>query len=282
MKSILLLCYDRPEKLEKCLNSLKKLYRINEYQLIISRQIGSSKKCQKVDQLIRSINWIKTHIRDYIPNEQDSIKTKITANKYTGFSYAFEHLNSNFCVFVEDDSVLGYDFLHFCNSMILKYKNDSFFKAVCGFSIEPKSNNNLFLYSKFRYGIGQAYAITKRQWQRTFKPNWPKQDILLDVHIETEIKKGYVILPAASRLLDIGFGEDASFAANLSQEHINKNKESFVGTSFFEIKNYAYDKYLNFSWRRDCVLYRWYSPITYLFLRILRKTLSLFNIKIKI
>ncbi|RAP32256.1 hypothetical protein DID76_00740 [Candidatus Marinamargulisbacteria bacterium SCGC AG-414-C22] len=66
--------------------------------------------------------------------------------------------------------------------------------------------------------------------------------ILFDVHIETIIKTGYFILPAASRLKDIGAGPDASFSLSTNNDYVNKNIKSFVGTSSFEIKDYTFVK----------------------------------------
>tara|TARA_A100001015_G_scaffold296083_1_gene375855 strand:+ start:2041 stop:2946 length:906 start_codon:yes stop_codon:yes gene_type:complete len=276
MKSIILLCYNRPKKVKECLNALKSAYSIESYELIVSQQIDSSKETQDVTDLISSINWIKVHHRLYKPKKEDSISTKITSNKYNGFSYAFETLQSDFCIFIEDDSVIGFDFLYFCEIMITKYQNDPFFRAVCSFSIESKSDSNLYTYSKFRFGIGQAYGITRKHWFSIFKPSWPKKkNILFDVHIETTIKTGYIILPAASRLKDIGIGPDASFAVSSKNDYVNKNIKSFVGTSSFEIKDYIFDKKLPFHWRQDCIHFSWLSPITYALFRFARKTLSL-------
>ena len=69
MKSIILLCYNRPEKTKQCLASLKKLYLIETYELVVARQTDSSLKSKQVENLINEIDWIKVHHCLYKPKK---------------------------------------------------------------------------------------------------------------------------------------------------------------------------------------------------------------------
>jgi hypothetical protein len=274
MKSIILICFNRPNKLSQTLACLKQTKDIERWQLVVIRQHSDDADCNKVAKIIDNIDWISTtHLTTtYTPTE--TVVSKISKNIYKGLTYSFEKIKSDIAILIEDDICLGYDALIFFETMINRYNNDPFFYAVNGFSYKTDVNHLKFSYSKFRFGIGNGWAISKKKWHSFYKKKWPHiHHIGFDTGFETCIKMGYVIMPYAARSNDIGFGEKAAHSPKIKTQLFKDNDVSWVGVKPFEQSNYYYIKNKHFPLRNDCVHFSWFSPITYILFRLARKTL---------
>ena len=132
-KSVVLIVYNRPDKTQKTLDALKQVYLIEQFNLIVVRQEQSA----EVKQIIDAISWIDTthHVINYAT--QSSVKYRINNNVRTGLVLAFANSECEYAVVVEDDILLGYDFLHFCDVMHARYAEDKKFRAINASSREP-------------------------------------------------------------------------------------------------------------------------------------------------
>lgn len=248
-KTIMLLVYNRPEKTKKVLQNLQKLHNIKHHTLLVIRQNGS----EDVARLVDRIDWIKTHhlVTDYPENL--SVKFKINANMRLGITHAFEELQSEYVIIVEDDLLLGYDFLAFCEAMHREYADSQLFRGVNAFSREPFRDANLFHYGKFIFGVGKGWSINRNMW-RKLSTRWPMGiDQHFDHLIEPWIRTGFVIMPYCSRSVDIGWGKGSNHTPfEATDEYYVSMKKSWVGDSSFEPMPYVLDDNLPFHWRSDC------------------------------
>lgn len=279
-KCVILICYNRPQKTKETLHCLRQAYGISSYHLIVVRQTSNDPDCEHVHKIINAIDWIETtHLtRSYDDNVP--VVTKIQKNIFTGFSTAFDHHGHDLAVLLEDDICVSYDALHFFETMIQTHDHHPLFRAVNGYSLTNTTESQKFYYSKFRYGVGNGWAISKKKWHSFFKPKWPQKDrIGFDSHLETACKMGFVIMPYASRTKDIGWGEKATFAPLHPSDLNKKNEHSWINSQPFHIQPYQYQPFLPFDLRDDCVHFHWYSPITYLFYRFFRKCRHVFRLK---
>ena len=252
-KSIILVVFNRPDKTQETLNSLRKVYLIDQFNLIVIRQEGS----QEVKQIIDAISWIDTthHVIDYAV--QSSVKYRINNNVRTGLELAFANIQCEYAVVVEDDILLGYDFFHFCDVMHARYAHDKKFKAINAFSKEPYQSSLLWSYGKFRYGIGKGWSLSRSAWQTLAKYWKPGIDQHFDYLIEGWTREGFVLMPHCSRSLDIGWGEGSSHGPKDEfDEHWVAMRKSWVGSGSFPLEVYQCVEHLPFSWRSDCLPYQ--------------------------
>jgi hypothetical protein len=252
-KSIILIVFNRPDKTRETLAALRKVYLIEQFNLIVIRQEGSA----EVKQIIDEISWIDTthYVTNYV--SQTSVKYRINNNVRTGLELAFGNIECKYVVVVEDDILLGYDFFHFCDLMHTRYARDKHFRAINAFSREPYQSSMLWSYGKFRYGIGKGWSLSRAAWQ-TLVAYWkPGVDQHFDYLIEEWTIGGFVLMPHCSRSLDIGWGEGSSHGPKDEfHEHWVAMRKSWVGSDAFTLEDYQCVERLPFSWRSDCLPYQ--------------------------
>ena len=256
-KTISITSYNRPEILTKCLNSLHKCELIDQYNIVIIQQKYNEKFKRIFDNFKYKFTNFKI-IKTSYPNNWGPYK-KMTINGYKGFEFCFEKLKSDIGYYLEDDIVVSNDYLIFSEYILNKYKNDTNFFAVNGFSKELFDKSKINLYSKFVYGIGKGWGIHNDKW-KTIKKFWNKKFInSLNPEyvspIENFIKKNnfYVVMPICSRTY-----EQKSKGVSIV---ITDNKYfSEFKSSFVHIKNknfhFKYSFFSNYSWRKDCKKYK--------------------------
>lgn len=253
-KIILLLVYNRPDKTEKVVSNLKKVHRVEECELVVVRQDGN----EEVKEIIDSIDWITTH---HIVTKYDNDKTvkyKINQNMRLGISKSFEEFFADYILIIEDDLLLGFDIIDFCDVVHSKYYNKRKFRAINAFSGEEYNEKLKFSYGKFRYGVGKGWSINKKLWKR-LKKKW-KSNINqhFDHLIEPWIRTGYVIMPYCSRSYDIGWGVGYHTPESEHDEYYTKMKKSWVKDEDFSIKDYDFSNNLEYHWREDCYRYKFF------------------------
>eukprot|EP01037_Dinobryon_pediforme_P002305 gene2305-2344_t len=197
---------NRADKTQQTLEALKRAKTVDQCNLLVVQQIGS----EEVTKLVNDISWIETthHLTQY--PECTSVKYRINSNVRKGLESAFAEPACEYALILEDDILLGFDFLHFCNVMHERYRDDPKFKGINAFSKEGYSESLLWSYGQFRYGVGKGWSISRKQWEAVQKYWIPGVDQHFDYLIEEWTREGFVVMPYCSRSLDIGWGEGSS------------------------------------------------------------------------
>jgi hypothetical protein len=251
-RTIVLIVYNRPLKTVQTLEALKSCYLIEHYSLLVIRQIG----CEAVENIINAIDWIPcTHIITSPPDNQ-SVAYKINHNVRMGLHEAFDENKSDYVVVIEDDVLLGYDFLFFSETMHARYDHNPYFRAVNAFSKEPLKADNLFSYGTFRYGIGQGWSISRNIWNQ-IKVFWPVgSNQHFDALVEPWFRNGFVVMPYCSRSCNIGYGGSAHSPISEFDDYYVNMRASWVGHGPFQLNPYILNNNLNYTWRSDCATFR--------------------------
>lgn len=254
-KTIFLLTYNRPAETRRCLHAIKNAKGSKEYELVVVRQTGNS----AVEAIIDDIDWIKAYHHVTNPHSAWSAARAINHNMYTGVSLSFEMYQSDFVVVVEDDVLIGFDFLKFCEQILKIHEKDPKFFAVNGFSSENYRADKLACYGKFRFGLGWGWAVHKNVWKNKMLPVWTgSEETIWDVHLEPTVRKGFVVMPFCSRVQNIGWCGSVHTSSNPDDPFYSKFRKSFVGFEPFAVNQYVYDPGVSSSWRKDCIRYdRW-------------------------
>lgn len=251
-KTIILIVYNRPQQTLQTLESLKCCHLIEEYSLLVVRQTG----CEEIAKIIESIDWIPRIHKVTEPDPNKGVAYKINHNVRVGLQTAFEEQSSDYVVVVEDDVLLGYDFLVFCEEMHERYKSHSKFRGINAFSKEPYNREHLFNYGIFRYGIGQGWAISKSVWDRLSQFWTAASDQHFDALVEPWFRFGFVVMPYCSRSCNIGFGGSAHSPASEFDDYFVNMRNSWVGEAPFRVEEYIENKLLAYTWRGDCVPFK--------------------------
>jgi hypothetical protein len=256
MKSVFITAFNREKIFFKTLAKLKCCKNYSQYNVVIIYQDVNETVLKKIKKIDSKIKIIKTEYKNNISGLQ-----KCNLNSYLGFKKCFEEYKSDYVIYLEDDVLPSYDFLEYHDYIISHYQNDKKFFSANSFSKEYYYNNSKnFYYSKFIYGIGKGFSISRNKWKFLKKMYkrlfFEKREIFYDCYFEQEIKKRYfVIMPYRSRTF-----EQPSNGLN-SKLHDKKNifykswKKSFLNKKKFEIKNYIFSINMKYTWRDDCLKY---------------------------
>jgi len=257
MKTVIVLTtFNRPQTLAKCLNSLKKSYLKDQFELLVVRQVGN----KKTEQIIKKIKWIRCSEMTVIKPLEWSVKRAINHNIRSGISYAFDKKNADAVIVLEDDILVGHDFLYFCKEILKKYENDFNFRAVNGFSNEKFDSSKMSLYGKYIYGVGKGWGINRKIWQQYLKNSWTgMEEEHFDYLIEPIIKKGFVVMPYNSRTCDVGWENSSHTSSDQNDPYYQKLFNSWVKDRPFKIKSYQYQNKYKYRWRTDCLKYNWFN-----------------------
>jgi len=275
-KIIILIAFKRAEKTKKVLKAIRSLKVIEEFQLLVVRQDGSD----QVKAIVDDINWI--HVIHYVTSYPETRTPKFCINENIrfGLTKSFELHDASYVVVVEDDIILGYDFLEFCNQMHERYHGNKSFRAVNAFSKEEYSVAKLFNYGTFRFGIGWGWSINADIWYR-LKKYWPPQlDEHFDSLIEPWIKGGFVVMPMCSRCDNIGWGDGNHSPTDQEDQIYTSLSKSFVGILEFNTKEFEISNTCQYTWREDCERYKkfnfyyWLKYTRYRVQHILKKKLK--------
>ena len=261
-KSVLITTFDRVTELNNSIIALKNCFKFSEYNLVIVYHIERP----ETKSYIEGINNCNV-ICLAVDGTGKSGLENMNNNRIYGLDYCFNVLNSKFVIAIEDDIVLGYDALFFCEKVLIHFENNLFFRGINLGSKEKLTNSNKFSYGIFRYGLfGQGSLITKKQWGLIRKLNVFKniKKTGFDSLVEDYYKSGFVIMPYASRYIDNGWnGTHAPKDPN--DIYYKLLSESWVGTHEFHISNYKLQN-LSYNWREDCITYKPKNNLKYILL----------------
>ena len=244
--------FSRAGHLDNCLASIVKAKGSREISLIVVHQLGDP----EVKEIIAK--W-RPHIQFLIEldSKGKNALQNINFNSILLRSIAFDIMESDWFLGVEEDVVIGGDSIAFIECMMKKYFKKKAFRGVNLGSNLPRDKFHIDQYSKIRYGMqGQASAITQRTWKK-FKINRLNQNSLwngLDGIMENKLKSGFMTTPLLSRYLDEGWGGTHGFG-DPEHEYYQLFERSFIDLPENHPIDYVESK-IKVPLREDAVLYR--------------------------
>ena len=250
MKSVAIICFNRPELLKSCIESLLNAEKVNDFHKILIFQKGNKDVAQIV-------NSYRTSFETVIEIERTGTPTQnINANRYLAYSVAFENLHSDYSIVLEDDVQISPDALSFADFVFNEYRKDKRFRAFnfgSGAERSPDLENS---YSKVRYALqGPASLLPRGSWDYFDKKILEKksQYEIFDGTFESYIQTGFVIMPNNSRYVDNGYNGTHTASYN-STDYFKKLENSWVGIET-RLIGLPLRKDINLNWRRDCKIY---------------------------
>jgi hypothetical protein len=253
-KTIFITSFNREKIFYKTLIKLKSCRGYDQFHKVIIYQDINKSVYKKIKKIDNKICIISTSYKNNI-----SALHKCNLNTFKGFTKSFEKYKSDYVIFLEDDVLPSYDFLEFHNYIISKYRYDKKFFAANSFSRESGKNLD-FSYSKFIYGIGKGWSLSKEKWpvlKKMFEELFYSQkNIFYDCYFETDIiRKYYVIMPFRSRCYEQPSNGLNSRIAQKKSSHWKNWKKSFLNKKKYRIKKYTYKPNQKYTWRKDCQKY---------------------------
>ena len=249
--AVVVIAFKRYETLKSVLDALSEAL-VPEYEEVVFVQQGNDRK---VTELIESFDCLPTRHLKFDRKEAKTPEQAINANVYEGISAAFQNSGINLVTVLEDDIRIAQDCLRFNVEICSAHYFDPAFRGINGFSGVPRTLINQFSYSKQRFGLGWGWSITDRTWNE-MKNFWSgTENFHWDGLVESFCKSGYVIMPSQSRVINLGFGKDATHTSNTDEVKAIESRlyASFVVgcpnvSTFIEVNERQ-------NWRSDCLPY---------------------------
>jgi hypothetical protein len=251
--ALVVIAYKRSDSLNQVLNALSSAL-VPEYQEIVFVQQGNF---PEVTKIINSFHSLPSRHLRVERIEAKSPGQAINLNVHEGISEAFQHPEIDLVTVLEDDIVISKDFLKF---NIEAYKQNILnpsFRGINGFSGIPRTVDNEITFSKQRFGLGWGWSIPRKTWLELQNFWTGKENHNWDGMVESYCKTGYVIMPSQSRILNLGFGQDATHTSSSSSEQVAEIESKLVAsftqnltgqTNFIEVREHQ-------NWRSDCLPY---------------------------
>jgi len=249
--ALVIVAFKRYETLKSVLGALSDAL-VPEYQEIVFVQQGNN---QEVTALIENFDSLSSRHLKFDREEAKTPEQAINANVYAGISAAFQNREINLVTVLEDDILIAQDCLRFNVEICRANYLEPAFRGINGFSGVPRTSNNQFTYSKQRYGLGWGWSITDKTWDEMKKFWTGTENFHWDGLVESFSKSGYVIMPSQSRVINLGFGKDATHTSNSDEVKTieSRLKDSFARgqsniSTFIEVNERQ-------NWRSDCLPY---------------------------
>ena len=174
-----------------------------------------------------------------------------------GNMFAYNILQDDFVLGIEDDSVLAPDALEFTKSIFLKYKNEKYFRGINLGSFENDENIGDAAYSILRYGLnGHAGGLSRETWQKFNERSLiiNSNSVPLDSMLENYVKTGFMVTPNKSRYINYGWDgtHGPKYPADDFYIKIASSFKSLNTSSKFEYINVN----IKHNWRNDCVIFK--------------------------
>jgi len=251
-KSIVIFAYSRAQLLKDTIDSIAGAAGSESWKKILVCQRGHDDVFEVVSQNRTLFDLVVLTSPQY-----ESTLANINYNRLLGTNLAFDIFHADLVLGIEEDTKISHDALQFIDRVFQKYHNNRFFRGINLGSIEEKTHENLFTYSRIRFGLhGQAGVITKKTWK---KINFSKLRANMslegwDSYIEFKTKSGFMVTPNASRSLDRGWS--GTYAPdNPDHPHYVAMRESFVG-SFSKLDSNFTHVSLKHKWRSDATVFK--------------------------
>lgn len=258
MKSIVIICYSRPELLINCIERVLRAKGNEEFSKIIIQQTGNIEVTKVVEKYRAQFDQVIQVDRNGMATEN------ISRNRYLAYQVSFEQLQSDYSIVLEDDVEISEDALVFADEMYVKYGEKKNFRAVNLGSGVKFEEANRFTFSRVRYALhGPASMIPRSSWNLISAKGIERlvSKGIFDGVIECLIKTGFVIMPNVSRYKDFGYIGTHSDEGNQS-DYFSKLRESSAPGLPLATKEFS-ESFIDQNWRSDCVRYRPYAQLHY-------------------
>ena len=249
--ALVIVAFKRSETLKHVLDALSDAL-VPDYQEVVFVQQGDE---PAVTSLIRKFDSLPSRHLKFDRKEAKTPEQAINSNVHAGISAAFQNREINLVTVLEDDILIAQDCLRFNVEICRAHYLDPAFRGINGFSGVPRNSNNQFSYSKQRFGLGWGWSITDKTWDDMKKFWLGTENFHWDGLVESFCKSGYVIMPSQSRVMNLGFGKDATHTSNSDEVKAIESKleESLVvgysdNSTFIEVQERQ-------NWRSDCLPY---------------------------
>ena len=249
-QAILVMAHKRPSHLRHALNALRSADRFSEHSLVVILD-GDFPAVRKVvsDQIDPDVLIQVSH------PESMSARQKIHRNLSLGLMHAFSDSRVDYCVVLEDDIVVGRDFLSFVDTMMSLGRNDPWFRAVNGFSnfaSQSWSDDRAFVRANF--GVGWGWALPRRTYVQISRVLERRGDYHWDSLIEPQIRSGYVVNPVRSLVLNAGLDGSGSHTGSEEDSHLAQLMKASFDTTKDRNKQEWGRRVVPLEWRADYVL----------------------------
>lgn len=267
--------FNRPDLLRLSVKYFEEAQESSEWKRILVWQRGSGNMKSEVELLK---NYFDLVIE--VPGDKLTTLSNINFNRILGMRVAFKHLNADFVLGIEEDSIVSNDSLVFINFAYRRYKRNRKFRGVNLGSLESRDSNRLNGYTRLRYGLqGQAGGLTKNAWKSCERllNKFDMDRVGWDSRIEYYLKTGFMVTPNVSRMNDLGWNDGTHAPADPNHIHYRKLTENWLAQYQSEEKSYLEIPIVH-SWRRDVHQYK----LSTSFAAIIRRYSILRRIKLSI
>lgn len=247
--SIVVSCFSRADLLDTCLKSITTAEEFELFNLIVVHQVGHQAVSEVLEKYKNEIDF-KLEVNSQLPTPLANINW----NRMVSYQIAFESLNSEFALGIEEDVEISSDALDFAIWAHQNYKDKKDYRGVNLGSIAKNGDSSN--YNLLRYGLhGQAGTITKETWH-SLPHRLLKKRLLshpLDGMFESYLKTGFMVTPVRSKYVDRGWGGTHA-PSDPSHKHYANVLDSFLSGTTLKYLESAYSPTPN--WRTDCRIYQ--------------------------
>jgi len=254
-KVIVVFCHSRATLLENCIKSILSADNVNEWITVVVHQQGNYEVQEVIHKNLSNIDYLIT-----FPPKYKKAICNINANRIIGTKFAFNTLQADYVLGIEEDTQISKDALFFVDSIYRKFHRHKAFRGINLGSMEYGESARSREYSKLRYGAhGQAGVLVNNSWKKIEKKKLLNFDLddpgkAWDAEIELYLKSGFMITPNLSRSLDKGVGGTFS-PKNSSDRYFVEMEKSWDSFNYKANSNYVLQQ-IKHSWRYDAVKYR--------------------------
>lgn len=246
--SVLLITHKRTKQLLTVIGSLEESWIDSYIELLVV--IHESEP--RVKEIVDSIKFKPPKILNVVRNEISTPQEAISRNIFEGLSNAFLNSKIDYVTVLEDDIMVRKDFLSFNASIMAIESGQEKFKGINGFSGAKYNPEADLLYSRFRYGFGWGWTVTRKTWNE-IKKVWASDfESHWDSLVEPYIRRGFVVMGHNSRILNLGFDAFATHTVDggAQEENLNNSFENPVSINYQSDSELKYSKF-NLNWRED-------------------------------
>jgi hypothetical protein len=275
---VVFFAFNRPDLLRLSVESFNKAEQSSQWQRILVWQRGSAQMRSEVEMLEKFFDIIVETRGNKL-----TVLSNINFNRILGMRVAYEDLEADFVLGIEEDSMISNDSLVFIQHVYQKYKKYNKFMGVNLGSLESRASNNINGYTRLRYGLqGQAGGVTKNAWKTCEKllSSFDKDKVGWDSRIEYYLKTGFMVTPNVSRMNDLGWNGGTHAPSDPNHNHYRLLRENWLGDLTVENKSYLEIPIVH-SWRSDITQFKLSTSIAPFFRRyslIRRMVLTLKNL----
>jgi len=243
--------FSRAEYLDKCISSIVRAKGLRDIPLLVLHQLGDSEVKQVISKW-RSHIFLLIELNPIGKSALQNINLNSILLRHTAFNF----MDSDWFLGVEEDVEIGGDSIKFIESMMTRYISKRAFRGVNLGSNLPRVNISESHYCRMRYGMqGQASAITRQTWEKFNFDRLVKNSSwsALDGMMENHLKSGFMCNPLLSRYLDNGWGGTHGLG-DPSHEFYRKLENSFIDLPEKNVFEYFENK-VRIPLRKDAILY---------------------------